>query len=363
MLSRRPHSFTIKAITLALLICLSLVGAGEDLYKILGVSKTATEKEIKKAYRKKALDTHPDKNKDADQEKAAEEFRKVVHAFEVLSDKKSRQYYDRTGRTDGGSNTMGGGGFQGGGFHFQWNFHRRPVRLKDNFRVQQAQSRVLHVVSLSQLETIMLDDNGLLERNLLICVVKPGRVQTHAEDEMVFPYPFAGMSAQNIWWEDILQTIQIRYHRSSELSRLFGAPDADDLHVPLFLFGKRGTPLSNEFSRLSTANRRQFETWVWAQIEVQVHFVNEYPEPVEVFWIHGNRAQLKMTLNPGQKEVHTTMLTHEWWVRDARVAPQNRHRLTPDTCLASWKIVNDTSPQVLIIKPKEDPSSREHNEL
>ncbi|OEU12890.1 J-domain Dnj-12-like protein, partial [Fragilariopsis cylindrus CCMP1102] len=68
-----------------------------NLYKILGVSSKATINEIKKAYRVKALDTHPDKNKDVPKELAAEQFQKVVHAFEVLSDVRSRQHYDRTG--------------------------------------------------------------------------------------------------------------------------------------------------------------------------------------------------------------------------------------------------------------------------
>ena len=55
-----------------------------DLYKILGLQKNASTKEIKSAYRRKAMDTHPDKRgKDVSAEEAAEAFRQVVHAFEV----------------------------------------------------------------------------------------------------------------------------------------------------------------------------------------------------------------------------------------------------------------------------------------
>jgi len=128
-----------------------------NLYKILGVSRTATSKEIKTAYRKKALNTHPDKRKDIPPEQAAEEFHQVVHAFEILSDESSRKSYDRTGRSphqqgqagsgggggSGGNNHWGGGGGGGGGggFQFHWNYggHRYQRRkLKDMFKVQEA---------------------------------------------------------------------------------------------------------------------------------------------------------------------------------------------------------------------------------
>ena len=54
---------------------------------------------------------------------------------------------------------------------------------------------MLHVVSLEQLKTIMLDDDDLLERNLLLCFVNPEQ-ETVANDEVVFPWPFAAMSSQ-----------------------------------------------------------------------------------------------------------------------------------------------------------------------
>ena len=283
----------------------------------------------------------------------------MVHAFEILSDEGTRKYYDRTGRTDGGSS---GGRQQGGGggnwqYQWHWNWNTRPVRLKDRFDVQQAQSRVFHVVSLEQLRTIMLDDDDLLERNILMCFVKPGKVQQVAEDEIVFPYPFAGMSSQRIWWEDLLQTVQIRFHRSNELSRFFGVPDAADMNEPVFLFGKRGQPLSDSFSRLSTLDRGTFERWVWKQIELNIEFVNEHPHPVEVYWIHHSSAKLKLTLEPNHRHMLTSMLSHEWWVRDARVDTRpdspGRYKLTDGTCLATWKIVNDTDPQQFVIQAKE----------
>jgi curved DNA-binding protein CbpA len=337
---------------IALLLIVAAASAADDLYQLLGVSKLATTSEIKKAYRRKALDTHPDKNTAIPADEAAESFRRVVHAFEILSDDQSRRHYDRTGRTESSSHTHSAGGVR-----FTWNYHRRAFKLKDKFEVQQAQSRVIHVVSLQQLETIMLDTNDRLERNLLLCFVKPGKVQELAEDEIVFPYPFAGMSTQQIWWEDLLQTAQIRFHRSNELSRFFGIPEADQFDIPIFLFGKRGQTLAEKFSRIETANRVEFESWVWKQIEVDVEFVNEHPHPVEVYWIHGSRAHIKILLQPLAREKITSMLSHEFWARDARVDTRpdspGRHKLTNASSLGSWKIVSDASPQEIIVHAKE----------
>ena len=54
----------------------------------------------------------------------------------------------------------------------------------------------MHIVSLTQLETVMLDENDLLERNLMMVFVTPQKVEELCDDELVFPYPFAAMSEQ-----------------------------------------------------------------------------------------------------------------------------------------------------------------------
>lgn len=63
-------------------------------YETLGVEPDATAEEIKRAYRKAALEHHPDRNQD-DPEAATVRFKKVVAAYEVLSDPKKRAEYDR----------------------------------------------------------------------------------------------------------------------------------------------------------------------------------------------------------------------------------------------------------------------------
>ncbi|UKK84296.1 J domain-containing protein [Sphingopyxis sp. BSN-002] len=84
-----------------------------DPYTTLGVSKSATEAEIKSAYRKLAKELHPDKNKD--NPKASEKFSDVTKAYDLLSDKTKRGQFDR-GEIDGEGNPAMPFGYGGGGF-------------------------------------------------------------------------------------------------------------------------------------------------------------------------------------------------------------------------------------------------------
>ncbi|MCU0394579.1 MAG: molecular chaperone DnaJ [Chitinophagaceae bacterium] len=87
------------------------MSAKRDFYEILGVSKTASADEIKKAYRKVAMQFHPDRNPG---DKAAEEkFKEAAEAYEVLSDADKRAQYDRFGHAAFGPG-RGGGGHPGG---------------------------------------------------------------------------------------------------------------------------------------------------------------------------------------------------------------------------------------------------------
>jgi len=114
---------------------------GKDYYKILGVAKGASDDEIKKGYRKMALKYHPDKNKAAG---AEEKFKEIAEAYDVLSDPKKKEIYDKFGEEGlkggggggGPSGPGGAGGFSGGGhpgFAHQYQFNGDPHEIFKTF--------------------------------------------------------------------------------------------------------------------------------------------------------------------------------------------------------------------------------------
>lgn len=98
------------------------MAAKRDFYDVLGVSKSASADELKKAYRKLALEWHPDRNKAAN---ASEKFKEINEAYAVLSDSQKKQTYDQFGHAPfqpgGGGGAPGGNPF-GGGFGQQGPF-------------------------------------------------------------------------------------------------------------------------------------------------------------------------------------------------------------------------------------------------
>ena len=97
-----------------------------DYYKALGVVRSATQKDIKRAYHRLAKEWHPDKNPD-DKEEAEKRFKKIARAYEVLGDKDTKRRYDSGEDVDDPNAQarqqqqhqgfpFGGGGFPGGGF-------------------------------------------------------------------------------------------------------------------------------------------------------------------------------------------------------------------------------------------------------
>ena len=108
------------------------------LYNILGINQNATEKEIKKAYRKLAIKYHPDKNKNPG---AEDKFKEISSAYEVLSNKDKRKRYDKFGEDGLKNDNMGGNPFDlfsnifgGNSFNHPFGFgspQQRPNKSKD----------------------------------------------------------------------------------------------------------------------------------------------------------------------------------------------------------------------------------------
>ena len=114
----------------------------KDLYNVLGVDRNATDDEIKKSYRKQAMNNHPDKNKEPG---AEEKFKDISTAYETLSDPNKKSNYDRFGTTDGSNgNPFGGGGFNmddifsqfGDIFGSRSNSHQRTRTKGSDLRVK-----------------------------------------------------------------------------------------------------------------------------------------------------------------------------------------------------------------------------------
>lgn len=108
-------SFAVLRLLIFVLIASSLSDA-KDLYKILGVDKNASERDIQKAFHKLSLKYHPDKNKSKD---AQAKFSEINNAYEILSDEEKRKNYDMYGDEQGNSRFEGGGpGYGSSHFNF-----------------------------------------------------------------------------------------------------------------------------------------------------------------------------------------------------------------------------------------------------
>ncbi|XP_068611132.1 dnaJ homolog subfamily B member 9a [Brachionichthys hirsutus] len=119
---------SVLLVAVHILLISEFILATRDYYDILGVTKDATELQIKKAFHKLALKYHPDRNKRPD---AEAKFREVAEAYETLSNDKRRRDYDRFGH---GPSAGRGGGGGGGGAEYDFNQHYQSFKFDDIFK-------------------------------------------------------------------------------------------------------------------------------------------------------------------------------------------------------------------------------------
>ncbi|KAK9476499.1 hypothetical protein V1514DRAFT_336583 [Lipomyces japonicus] len=121
-----------QCVLVCVIFLLALVSAGEDYYNVLGIDRTATEKQIKTAYRQLSKKFHPDKNpgdKDAEAK-----FVQIAEAYEVLFDKEKREIYDKYGEEGLKQQQQGGGGPGGPGGHDPFDLFSRFFGGQGHFR-------------------------------------------------------------------------------------------------------------------------------------------------------------------------------------------------------------------------------------
>jgi len=332
---------------LALLLAFLLTTSAEDLYALLGVSRNAKASEIRAAYRAKAKETHPDKSS-LGPEEAAAEFRKVASAYEVLSDAKSRQQYDSTGRTDfrphEQQQQQQQWQHQHNNFHFGFGFGGRHGRVHRNLydpwlrrQILSAQSRVLTIHSLRHLLSVAAgDDSHTLERFVLLAFVDSSgesECTRKLKEEILFPWPFAGYSEStsggghgDAYWDDILTVGRVVLDGRSDsaagrLAAALGlAPSfSGAAQCPQVVLLSKGLELEHgrvaHAQAYSPPSAELFSEWVWPQLSISVTFVNKSLWPLSFWWLDGTLGKRLKELEVGERYQAHTFLSHVFILR------------------------------------------------
>jgi hypothetical protein len=327
-------------VVLMSLLQLPLETAGKsDLYAVLGVSRSASISEIKRAYRSKARDTHPDKQRGVDPEVAAIAFREIVEAYEVLSDDVSRRRYDQTGATREEPSRPQQGNQNRYSWSWNFGFNSRPSQRQHRFlyeparraHIRDAQSRIINIRSLTQLRSIISGDDDeeetVTERYVMIAFRDSlsARCSEFLSDEILYPWPFAGYNYEGtggMWWEEIMiagvvDVSQTDWH-TAELMKYFDiSPTAE--RCPTIILISRGTQIEDlnaGVHRLNTPrSAEEFMQWVWPKLKMNINFNNLTPYNIAVWWLDGRLGKRQPDIKPGDVFSMTTFISHTFYLR------------------------------------------------
>ena len=142
--------------------------AKKDYYGILGVDKNASDEEIKKKYKKLAVQYHPDKQQgksEAEKKAAEEKFKEINEAYSILSDKNKRQQYDTFGTVDGNMGGMSAGGGQALSRHNTLAFQRKELLKSMSEKAHQVQ-RVTELIE--ELRPTLLTELSRMRQAIVI---------------------------------------------------------------------------------------------------------------------------------------------------------------------------------------------------
>ena len=326
--------------------------AQQDHYKVLGVAPRASEEQIKVAYRLKAKDTHPDKNPDLDPDTASENFRRVVEAHDTLMNPQQRRDYDRNRQSYNAQFRKE----QQQAAQQRADQERREKKEKREMlaKAKNVQHNVIRLTSLDELEDLILDRNEQrLQKHLFMVFVANKKIEKLVDDDLLFPYPFAGMGQNDVRWEDVVQPVKVRYNNASDLTNFFKVPSKPQ-DKPFIVFGKKGDRL-DQFQIFAFKGNKYSDShlllqqWVTNFLQARVEFENQHYNLVELFLLVDGKKKLLRTLSPGHRFTHTFTTTEQVYAVDERVgafpgAGSNRNggKDTPESVmLGKWTISSD----------------------
>jgi curved DNA-binding protein CbpA len=320
--------------------------ASETLYERLGLDRTASAREIKKAWYKSALSLHPDKVEGTPEQKAVAEqrFKAVAEAYEVLSDAGLKRQYDSTGHVPDDKAKADASnrksttedpdeqyGFEGSTGqqqqHRQWQRYGFGWGRFDAFEVGLAQQRARRVRTLEQLRRL-LQPHGVAAdalrrpRNGLVGFYRRGD-EASLKEGLRFPYPFAGWSlgaqGDGFWWEDALQTVLISVgdlasNEGRALLEHFGVAGGH-VQLPAVAWVRTDEAMSFEMAPPHVNDAEAFVGWVYGHLGASLRIVNQDSRRGVVWWLDGNHAKKQGEVEPnGGTFERASFISHRWYI-------------------------------------------------